>query len=104
MMQENAGIDAAKKVLGKLSDSNMTDRTIVCTPILGNYGKVSHWILTVRGSPPPGHVVIDAEFPDNTPLYFDSGRTRRIKNRNDAQVIREFQREFLAQLNQPREF
>jgi len=44
---------------GRIPLSDMIDRPLICCGIPAHYGTVSHWVLSVEGTPPRGTIVFD---------------------------------------------
>jgi hypothetical protein len=75
-------------------------RTLVCTPICGNYGTPAGWCVCLEGSPPKGSVFIVSRDIENThpaPVYYVTPggfRWRRLAERQ-VRLLLPFWRRFL---------
>ena len=76
--------------------SDYLERALICTPVLGSYKTVSHWIICLEGSPPRGLFVIslDEGVSSGASTFVDDGRAKRLGSTQSAILFR-FKEEFL---------
>lgn len=87
--------DVVAKIL-KLDQADIEDRQIIITAIRGDYGKVSHFAISVNGSPPRGTIIVEKRHCDDSRKYgfavaFDECVLKRLRvSSKSRKVVWEF--------------
>lgn len=76
-----------KKVISKivkLSDFDMEEREVVVTAIRGAYNGVSHFVISVNGSPPRGNILVDANLAigGTAMAFFNVSEAKKFRGKN----------------------
>lgn len=87
--------DVVAKIL-KLDQADIEDRQIIITAIRGDYGKVSHFAISVNGSPTRGTIIVEKgggvdsrEFDLAIAIYRDEVKRLRVRGKS-RKVVWEF--------------
>jgi hypothetical protein len=64
-------------------------RSMVCTPYMGSYGKLSGWVICVNGSPPKGTLVIMGTSPPLAAFRLGQ-KSQRVIGDKQVRIIRQF--------------
>lgn len=76
-----------KKVISKvvrLSDFDMEEREVVVTAIRGSHGSISHFVISVNGSPPRGNILVDANLAigGTAMAFFNVSEAKKFRGKN----------------------
>ena len=75
-------------------DPTAMERDLICTPLIANYGDISHWIVAANGSPPRGVCIINV---DSTSYIVGYHKHRLL----DHTIARNFWEGFLKDREEP---
>jgi hypothetical protein len=90
--------EALQKLIAKsgIPLKDIKDRSIVCTASRAHYGRCSHWIISVEGTPPRGTIIFDTNrYTPGTAFLLIQETSKRLSGKS-YEIVSAFVSEFLA--------
>lgn len=86
-----------QKIISKsgIPIADIKDRSIVCTASRAHYGRCSHWIISVEGTPPRGTIIFDTNrYTPGTAFLLIQDKCKRLTGKS-YEIVCAFVSDFL---------